>query len=534
MRSKTAIRFSLIVLLLALGWAAVFTPAGMAAARRTPAAYATTITVDSGKDLDNSDSKTCLTATPCTLRRAVIQARNSAKPVLIEFAIPEDAAEGYDSSLDIWRIQFLYTSSTSLATLRYLNGEITIDGSTQPGGRAAGPKIILIGPGTGQNDGLKLGETALQNANAIRNLGFQNFSDAIIVNSDLNIIEDNWFGLSDDGTQPALRNDEPEDGTGSSGVAISDGSDQNVIQNNVFLGFDGVAAAIRGEANLFAGNYVGTRFDGRVTEKQTAASLLCTTVDWLGGGGLSLDGPDHIIENNIFAGLRQEIFAISTQPDAIWVQSTCDGCIIQNNKIGLDSKNNKIGVCGIGIDITNGEEVSVLDNQFANPYHSALFLNGSAYDANTLSGNLIQKTTPWLAPDDQLKADDAMLRFTGLPDPFEFFKPAKVTSIEGLTVTGTAGDDSPCPNCTIEIFLDDNDGITETLQSLAVVTANARGNWTATLPAELAEGQGLRTTSTSTQYNVIPGMNAGTTAGLSEIYLPVIEFQVYIPIFLDK
>ncbi len=112
----------------------------------------TTITVNSGKDLDTSNSTTCATS-PCTLRRAVIQARNlpaNQKPVLIAFNIPATAAEGYNSTLQIWKIQFIGISSSTMADVRYLNGGIIIDGSTQPGGRTTGPKIILVGPGTGQ------------------------------------------------------------------------------------------------------------------------------------------------------------------------------------------------------------------------------------------------------------------------------------------------------------------------------------------------------------------------------------------------
>jgi len=63
-----------------------------------------------------------------------------------------------------------------------------------------------------------------------------------------------------------------------------------------------------------------------------------------------------------------------------------------------------------------------------------------------------------------------------------------------------------------------------------VVTANAQGNWSATLATPLAEGQGLRTTSTTAQYNTIPNMSAGTTTGLSELY--VAGYKVYLPLTL--
>ena len=114
--------------------------------------YATTITVTSTTDPDNSDSRTCLTYSPCTLRRAVIQARNlpvAQKPALIAFNIPT-SDPGYNATLKIWKIQFSGISSVANAALRYLNGDITIDGTTQPNGRTDGPKIILVGPAPGR------------------------------------------------------------------------------------------------------------------------------------------------------------------------------------------------------------------------------------------------------------------------------------------------------------------------------------------------------------------------------------------------
>lgn len=488
---------------------------------------ATTITVNSTTDPDTSDSNTCLSHTPCTLRRAVIQARTATKPVLINFNIPTTDA-GYNASLLIWKIQFSGISASSNATLRYLNGNITIDGTTQPNGRASGPKIILVGAGTGQRDGIKLGGTATENTNTLRGLGFQNFTTHVYVNSSSNLIENNWFGLSDNGLQPYLRNSDPEDGSGSSGVALSDGVDNTVIQNNYFLGFDGATVALRGEDTVFQNNYIGTNANGLVTGKQTNPTQLCTTDDWLGGGGISMDGPRHTVQGNIIAGVRQEASLYSGQPDAIAVQSTCDNCLIQQNKIGLDAQNHEIGVCGQGIDISNTEKVSIQYNTLVNTYSAAIFINGTLSDANTLRGNIVRRSTPWTLPPGATKGDDAIVRYSGLPDAFEFFNPAKVTSVVGTAVTGTAGTGNPCPNCIIELFLDDADGISEALQSLGTTTANASGNWSFTLAAPLATGYGIRTTSTTAAFGTIPNMKAGTTAGLSVMY--GVKYKSYIPL----
>jgi len=172
--------------------------------------------------------------------------------------------------------------------------------------------------------------------------------------------------------------------------------------------------------------------------------------------------------------------------------------------------------------------VTIKNNTLVETYHAAIFINGALSDANTLNGNIVRRSTPWILPAGSVKADDAILRYSALPDAFEFFNPAKVTSINGTTVSGTAGDGNPCPNCVIELFLDDNDGITEALQSLGTTTANASGVWSKTLAAPLASGYGIRTTSTTAQFNTIPNMNAGTTAGLSVLYIK--SYKVYLPL----
>ncbi len=495
----------------------------------------TTITVNSTTDPDTSDSRTCLTYTPCTLRRAVIQARSlpaNQKPVLIAFNIPT-SDPGYNASLQIWKIQFSGISSAANASLRYLNGSTIIDGSTQPGGRADGPKIILMGPGTGQWDGLKLGETVTQNANEIRGLGFQMFKTHIYVNSASNVIANNWFGLSDNGTNIVLRGGGEDDGSGNTGVSVGANVINNVIEYNVFTGIAGVAAAINGSYTTFSNNYIGTIANGTVPDKETDPSLICSQWDWLGGSGLSMSGDHNTIENNVIAGIRIAVEPPTIQADAMRVAG--DYHVIRNNKIGRDATNVEVGVCGRGIYLQSGTEFNqITTNRIIRPGLSGISLNDtptvSTSDANTLRGNIIKKLTPWGEIEGNNSPEDAIQITKSLPDAFRNFKPAAVTMINGVSVSGTSGANSLCPNCIIEIFLDDTDAITETLQSLAVVTANTNGNWNATLPAALTAGQALRTTSTTAQNNTIAGMSTGTTTGLSKLYLA--ESKIYLPMII--
>jgi hypothetical protein len=502
----------------------------------------TTIIVNSATDPDNSDSRTCITHSPCTLRRAVIQARGlpaAQKPVRIDFNIPAEADEGYDSTLNIWKIQFSGISSTSNASLRYLNGDTIIDGTTQPGGRTSGPKIILVGPGTGQWDGLKLGETATQNGNQIIGLGFQLFKTHIYVNSSGNRIENSWFGLNDSGTGIVLRGGLPADGSGNTGISVGANTTLNVITGNVFSGIAGVAAAINGNDTIFSNNFVGTNAAGSVPGKQTDPSLICSPVDWLGGSGISLSGKRNVVENNIFAGIRIAVTPPTIQADTIRMGG--DNHIIRSNKIGLDVLNTEIGVCGRGIYLLGGTKFNqITSNTIVEPGLSAISLNDtpvvSTSDANTLRSNVIKRSTPWGEIEGNNSPEDAIQVTKSLPDAFRNFKPAKVISISGTSVSGSSGDASPCPNCIIEIFLDDSDSINEALNSLAVVTADSSGSWTAVLPAPLAAGQVLRTTSTTVQYNTIAGMSSGTTTGLSDPYSPYVAptvIKLYLP-FLTK
>jgi hypothetical protein len=76
--------------------------------------------------------------------------------------------------------------------------------------------------------------------------------------------------------------------------------------------------------------------------------------------------------------------------------------------------------------------------------------------------------------------------------------------------------------------LDNTNGVTETLESLDLVTANASGIWNATLPAPLLPGQGLRTMSTVPDAFTITGLEAGTTSNLSSLQAAM--YQLFLPL----
>ena len=102
------------------------------------------------------------------------------------------------------------------------------------------------------------------------------------------------------------------------------------------------------------------------------------------------------------------------------------------------------------------------------------------------------------------------------------FIPAKVTSINGTTVSGTNGDPLPlgpssaCPGCTIYLYADDGDDRIESFELLGTATANASGNWTTTISRALAGNEGIRTQSESNAAGVMHIYGAQTTSRLSD------------------
>ena len=492
----------------------------------TPTATYISVT-STADDYNDGYSKKCsdVPADQCTLRRAINQAYglgSGDRPVTIAFNIPT-ADPGYNAALQVWKIEL--TGSTA-HDLRELYGQTTLDGSTQPNGRTSGPKIIVNGLGN-HNNGLIL----RQNDNVVRGLAMQDFINThITLSSDYNTIEDCWFGLSDDGT--TLSSGDYTEPEGGSGVAFAPGSDGNTVRDNVLAGFFGVAAAIRGDDNVFAANLVGTRADGTVPIPPQFDKHPCLSGAWVGGSGITVADDNNQIggpaaaDGNVFAGIF--LATASTQRPAMDVIG--NGHVIQNNAIGLDGNGDLVGVCGQGLDFGGSpNDMLVQGNVMVETALSGIFMNGSTLNGNTLRGNIIRRESQW--PGEQGMNDypeDAIAYGLFTPAALKAFKPARVTAINGTAVSGTSGTGSPCPLCTIELFLDDTDAVTETLQSLAVVVANGSGNWSATLPAALQRGQGLRTMSTVPDSFTIVGLDPGTTSNLSR--LQAARYQIILPL----
>ncbi|MDY7080776.1 MAG: hypothetical protein SXV54_28165, partial [Chloroflexota bacterium] len=475
-----------------------------------PAAYNSVITVTRTGDPDNHPSYTCYTtpgvgqtAQPtCTLRRAIVEASTmdpADRPVLIRFNIPTTDT-GYIASLDAWKIEMT-------DNLPYVSGgQVTIDGETQPGGRLDGPPIIVkLHP----NDGIKLGEIAGDDENIARGLAIQEGYIGTV--QDWNIVERNWVGLSDDGTEIHYINDNPDQ---SNFATIGGSGSHNLIKDNVSSSSDGVSLNIAGHDTVVIGNYVGTNAAGTIRDVPINRKCHPDAVylNWFTGDGIHVFGNHNWIggptaaERNVVAGM---LFASqdpnNSPPDGIEVAGKYN--TIQNNYIGKDDNGDEVGVCGIGIYVNNMFN-RFIDNQVVSTglYAFGIFGDEISLDAITLQGNTF-KDVP------------SLIEFgPTVPVSWTLFNAAQISDVVGTTVYGAAGADSPCPYCQVELFLDDGDEYVEALQSVGVVTAEVDGTWVFTLTGTLPPTRGLRTASTTSDYDQIPYFEAGTTTDFADLH----------------
>lgn len=493
------------------------------------ATFATTITVDTVADLNpTSSTQTCgytqgALFTPagdgCTLRRALLEASarpDSDRPIAIEFDLPNGAANGDGTwTLPVESTALVLTRKNTLSDL----GQVTIDGNTQTGGRSDGPKIIID-----TNDHSLEIESE---DNILRNLAFQG-GGVIFLKAGGNTVEDIWMGLSNDGQEIIFRT--PGNPMRMAGGGIDASSDNNTIQNNVISGAFAKAIDLQGDNNVVQNNFIGTRADGTVPTvpalSQCQASLSFDNQDWYGGWGIALSGTGNKILNNRIAGLQTVRGENDTSPLAIEIFGADH--IVTDNIIGVDANDNEVGVCGIGIKYA-GSGTQILDNTIVKSRESyeagedaAIFSGDSSplFGQVTVRRNIVKDSPGYV------------LAFGGKVDPdLRLFTPAKITSINGTAVKGTNGSRfdsssnqwiiSECPGCLIDFYLDDDDAIGEALEHLGSTTADGDGNFTFVLPRALTASEGIRTSSTSQQSNVIPGFGAGTTTEVSKLFYPI-------------
>ena len=504
------------------------TPLQAVAFSRPVVSAATTITVDTSSDLDSGSlTKTCtytsgiyFAATDgCTLRRAILEAAarpQTDRPIAIRFNLAATDPNKDKVVSGTWTLPVAATLPTlKTDTILNKNGQVTIDGDTQPGGRTTGPKIIID---TNDNS-LQVESTN----NVIRNLAFKG-GGVIFLKEDGNTVEQIWMGLSDDGQAIVFRT--PANPLRMAGGGIFISSNNNIVQNNVISGAFARAIDIDGgDNNLVTRNAIGTRADGTVPSVATAAqclrSLSLDPQNWYGGWGIALSGSNNQIIQNRIAGLHSIQSQNDTPPMAIEIFGADHE--VRGNVIGVDSANRRVGVCGQGIKVS-GSGTRILNNiivgsrtGFEDGEPTAILASDTSplFGQITVRGNLIES------------GPGKIYEFgPGIPTVLRAFNPARLTNLTGTTLTGSSGDSSPCPGCLIDFYRDDSDEIGEALDHLGSVLADSNGNFTITLTQTLPSGVGLRTSSTTQAAGVIGSYGAGTTTRLSKLYLPMASVSI--------
>jgi hypothetical protein len=512
-------------------------PVAYAAAPTAPGSYANTVTVTSAEDPDDSQSTACSDVAPeaCTLRRALIEATDLAedpanRPILIDFDIPTTSLQ-YSDTVGAWIIELYDTSQlNALPTLGSSDvtkgGAVVIDGGTQPdyeGLRPDDPRIIVQGVDGSNKTGLVVnGE-----GNVIRSLAFQGFKDILRLNHGGNIVEDCWFGLDADGQDVYLRNrSQPQEGGGDGGIVITVKADNNLIQDNAFLGLTGAAVNLEGSHdNFILNNTVGTRADGTIDVGGVDPANICdpTAVsdNWFGGTGINVRGKRNQVISNTIVGLLVQGGALQTPPNAISIPGgQYQDNLIQHNRIGRDATGADVWTCGRGIEMESARYTYILSNTIVGTHREAIYLLSGLIrpNADMMRGNIISNTVGAIDFGDLV------------PEELRFFDPARVTVISDTEVTGTDGDD--CPYCWVDVYLDDDDDDVEALVHLGSTIADENGDWSLELPAPLDEGQGLRTISTIRNYGVIQYFEAGTSSKLSVLFTGQERFEIYLPLVL--
>ena len=534
----------------------------------------TTITVDTTADLESGSlNKTCgftqgalffpAADGKCTFRRALVEAAarpQADRPILIQFNIPMTdtgyvtGTKGITSTPYVSGTWMLMVDDTlpplKTDTILNKNGQVTIDGSTQPGGRSDGPPIIV----NMQDYSLEVESTN----NVFRHLAFYN-GGALFMKEDGNLLENIWMGLTPDGMKVAFRTPGQFNRMAFGGIRFA--SDGNTIRNSVLTGAFGRAVDIDGgDNNIIEDNLIGTRADGTVpaVDPEIRCKVIVTDPDhpfafyydendWYGGWGIAMSGSNNIVRNNRLVGMNNVRSANDTPAMALEVFGSNHQII--SNTIGVDINGYDLGVCGQALKLS-GPNMDVLDNVIAgasrfnpdDPNNTAIFTNDGSplFDRVTVLRNIVR--------DGIIGSTDDLYEFgPAMPEALKIFRSARITTMSGTTVSGGNGVDilggvHECPHCRIDFYLDDDDERNEALEWLGSTQSALDGSFAFTLTQPLSATQGLHTISTSTDEtmavsttvpyadSVVFDYSAGMSFEASKLFLPMQSISVTGPI----
>jgi hypothetical protein len=507
--------------------------------------YTTVITINTTGDTSGeTQTRTCyFTQSPffaasdgkCNLRRALVEASHrpaADRPVLIKFDLPLTDTHYY-SDTQTWTIVMDADYSSSAGGEAIVVGDIdptpnpdsyiTIDGDTQPGGRTNGyPKIVISSTHAFDLVGVSY--------NTIRNLAF-NGGGGILLNDvsgvgGSNLVESVWVGLNAAGTE-IVPGPNPDISLAGGGITIQ--GDGNTISGTIVTGSNS-GISVQGSDNVIQYNYIGTRGDKSVPASRLTcvASNLYNPAQWYGGTGIEFSsGSNNIVRYNTIAGAHRPHSPTESAPPAIWTAGVNNR--FAHNTIGIDGLGSEVGTCGQGIFVT-GQGIQVLTNtivgaqtsflvaQSTDPTEGAIFVNDSSPLARqfTLRNNIVRDST-----------SKVVEYGPAIPEALRLFDPPRIVSIDGTLVVGETEVGSDCPNCLVELYLDDLDDEQDALELLEIavidnMTGTAR--FTATLASPLPANHGIRVAATTQDDYVIGDYLSGTTTLMSPAYAPDATF----------
>ena len=191
------------------------------------------------------------------------------------------------------------------------------------------------------------------------------------------------------------------------------------------------------------------------------------------------------------------------------------GHTISGNRIGIHSAGTTVGVCGQGIK-GSGSHTQIVDNTITRSRTRFEDARAAAMLASDISSTFGQITVRC----NLVEARPGAIYTFGAAIPAVLcqFRPVKITSISRLEVRGGNGPGSPCPGCLIDFYLDDNDPVARAFSYQGSTVTAANGSFTFTLPAALAPGTGISTSSTTQSATMIGTYLAGATTEFSPLY----------------
>src|SRR5262249_1252407 len=260
-----------------------------------------TVTTSSDVADGNTASLATLASQPgadgkISLREAILATNtiSTAGALTIGFDIPSNDP-GYSSADATWTITL---GAQALPALGH--GNVTIDGTTQPGSRSY-PQIVLDGYNVYEAAGLSNGITITSSHNTIRGLTLMNFyDDAVLLSGPsaaFNQVAGCYLGPSANGAaaaQPSYVGVELRDGAHDNTIGGADAASRNLISGNAYSG-----VWIQGGTtsdNTITGNWIGANPSGQAALKNAVAGIM-----GMGGAHGNLIGgasPGNLISGN--------------------------------------------------------------------------------------------------------------------------------------------------------------------------------------------------------------------------------------------